>query len=137
MSRTHQLLGSLAAAALLVVLGGCGGKDQGNDASQAPSDASTSAFCNVNKGLDANSTPKEVVAKFEQVGTPKDMPADARKGFEVLLSKLALVPDDAKSSDFSDIEKTIKQSDMQYVAAFITYEQQTCFKGDLPTAPPS
>ncbi len=109
-----SLVRTLAAVAASVLLAGtltaCGG---------APTDASKEDFCNdVHnaepdlEGLDENSSNAEIAKQFkeefdkiteraEEVGTPEDIPDDAREGFEITLEK-------AKDLSEDDIEKAIE-----------------------------
>lgn len=106
---------SMTAVAFLVgaITSACGGGGAG-----APSDASTSDFCDSQSSLledlvfDALGKPKvpteeemaKVVkswgAKLEEVGTPEDIPDDARKGFEAVVQQATEID----PSDFS-VEK--------------------------------
>ena len=71
-----------------------GSGDSGVDAGSSPTDASAKDFCTtyaaiVNSGESDLATEKAAVTKLAQVGTPKDMPADARKGYELLVDAIA------------------------------------------------
>ena len=129
-----------AAAALLVVLGGtaaCGSSDSSSSASDSgPTDADRTSFCDTFKKLSDSTTPKEAAASFEKVGTPSDITAEARHGYEVLVSHLAAMPDGASSGDLTKMQKALSAADQQDVIAFVTYLTKECV-GSLPSAPAS
>jgi hypothetical protein len=129
-----------AAAALLVVLGGtaaCGSSDSSSSASAAaPTDADKTSFCDTFQNLSDSTTPKEAAAAFEKVGTPSDITADARTGYEVLIANLSTMADDAKSSDLSAMEKSLSADDQKNVGAFVTYLTTECV-GAQPSSPAS
>jgi hypothetical protein len=115
---------TLAAAGLLAMTGvvaACGGGSSSSPAAPAgavvaPSGASTSDFC----------------------GTFQNM--DARHGFEVLVDHLETLPDNAKSSDLTAMEKGLSATDQKDVLAFTTYLAQACVpsaSSSSPSAPTS
>ena len=132
-----------AAVFLSVGLVACGG---------APTDASEKDFCRqVNKGggkefdeafADGDwdkiaDLTKEFAEDAEEVGTPEDIPDDAREGWEIRIEK-------AKDLDGDEIEDLFKQSvedpesaedpftadlskeDKKKVEAYNEYENETC-----------
>ena len=110
MTSITRSIGTAGAAVLLAAaLTACGG---------APTDASKKDFCKVHdsepdlSGLDQESSNKEIAKVFkeeldkitedaEEVGTPEDIPDDAREGFEITLEK-------AQDLDEGDLEKAIE-----------------------------
>jgi hypothetical protein len=128
------------AAALLVVLGGvagCGSSDSSSSASDAgPTDADKTSFCDTFRKLSDSTTPKEAAATFREVGTPSDITDDARQGYEVLVSHLSTMADDASSSDLTAMQEKLSTTDKQHVVAFVTYLTKECV-GSLPSAPAS
>lgn len=115
MTRLPRAVAALAAPLLLLgTLTACGGG--------APTDASKEDFCtDVHgaepdlEGLDENSSEKEIAEKFkeeldkitetaEEVGTPEDIPDDAREGFEITLDK-------AQDLSADDLEQAIKDEE--------------------------
>jgi hypothetical protein len=134
-----------AAAALLVVLGGtaaCGSSDSSSSASDAgptdagPTDADKASFCDMFQKLSDSTTPKEAAAAFQKVGTPSDITDDARQGYEVLVSHLSTMPDNASASDLTAMQQKLSATDKQDVIAFVTYLTKECV-GSLPSAPSS
>jgi hypothetical protein len=131
---------SLLAAPLLVagLLAGCGdGGAGGGDAADAPSDASVEEFCQPFVDMlqevsaqgedlsdaDAVQLAKETADKLREAGTPVDMPEDARRGFELVVEKLAELPDDAtkdeveKAQELTEEEQTYSTALSQYIAS--------------------
>ena len=131
---------SRLAAPLLVVglLAGCGDDGAaGDDAADAPSDASVEEFCQPFVDMlqevsaqgedlsdeDAVRLAKETADKLREAGTPADMPEDARKGFELVVEKLAELPDDAtkdeveKAQELTEEEQTYSTALSQYIAS--------------------
>ena len=131
---------SLLAAPLLVagLLAGCGEDGAGGaDAADAPSDASVEEFCQPFVDMlqevsaqgedlsdeDAVRLAKETADKLRETGTPTDMPEDARRGFELVVEKLAELPDDAtkdeveKAQQLTEEEQTYSTALSQYIAS--------------------
>ena len=131
---------SLLAAPLLVagLLAGCGEDGAGGaDAADAPSDASVEEFCQPFVDMlqevsaqgedlsdaDAVQLAKETADKLRETGTPADMPEDARRGFELVVEKLAELPDDAtkdeveKAQELTEEEQTYSTALSQYIAS--------------------
>jgi hypothetical protein len=131
---------SLLAAPLLVagLLAGCGEDGAGGaDAADAPSDASVEGFCQPFVDMlqevsaqgedlsdaDAVQLAKETADKLRETGTPADMPEDARRGFELLVEKLAELPEDAtkdeveKAQELTEEEQTYSTALSQYIAS--------------------
>jgi hypothetical protein len=134
-----------AAAALLVVLGGtaaCGSSDSSaaSGAAGAPTDASKSDFCSTISSVTDSTTPHELADSFQKTGTPSDIDASSRHGFEVLVDAIAALPDDAKSSDLTaaSVTKDMSATDKKDFTAFGAYLAQECAAaGSAPSAPSS
>src|SRR4051794_40556943 len=111
---------SLLAALLLVVglLAGCGSSDSSDasgsaDAGGPPTNASVEDFCGAfldliqqvqQAGTDisdeqAVKLAKGLATKLGDVGTPADMPADARRAVETAIDKINALPDDATQKE--------------------------------------
>jgi len=129
-----------SAAALLVLLGAtaaCGSSDSSSAADAAgPTDADKTSFCDTFQKLSDSTTPQEAAAAFQEVGTPSDIAEDERAGYEVLVTNLGKMADDAKSSDLTAMEQSLSATDQKNVVAFVTYLTKECV-GDLPSAPSS
>lgn len=128
MTKTARRLAALSAPALLVLsLTACGG----GDGSGAPEDASKEDFCKAYEAepeFDAaglqDASPEEqakaikdaldeLVDNFAEVGTPEDIPDDAREGFEISIDKAGDLSQD-------DIEKAIKEKDEDFLDADVS-----------------
>ncbi len=147
---TYRTRFTMTTAALLVgvVTSACGGGGGGGGSDGAPSDASESDFCATQTSLledlvpddltdpevPTNEEMAEVVkdwgTRLEEVGTPEDIPADARKGFEAVVQQAR----DIDAADFSiekleeleqggeDASAAVKQQ----ASAFSDYLTATC-----------
>ena len=129
---------ALLAASLLLVGGsavGCGG----GGADGAPTDASEKDYCAGYQSLFsdmssmANAGDKEIIAKIkdwaatmQETGTPKDIPKDARAGFETTLSLIDELDDDAQEKDFEKIDEDLSEEETSQVDAFDSYTTDTC-----------
>lgn len=107
MKLNHRYLGTALAAVALAGLTACGGPE----GSEAPTDASKDEFCTVINGLDT-SDPEGFVDDLVEVGTPSDIPDEAREGFEVMV-------DNATSDEISD-------SKQEKVSTFVAWFTTTC-----------
>jgi hypothetical protein len=133
-------LGLLAAGLVLVAGGavacGDGGGGGGGGADDAPS---TKDFCGALKGFqddfaDADPTKdlkayiktlKDAADKLENVGTPKDIPADAKAGFALTIKKIKDLDDSATLDDLSSIGD-VSDADQKKLDALDTYIAKTC-----------
>ena len=143
---------SLLAAPLLVVglLAGCGdgGADSsgGADAGDAPGNASVEEFCQPFVDMleevsaqgdelsdaDAVRLAKETADKLRETGTPADMPEDARKGFELVIAKLADLPDDATKDEVEKAQQ-LTEEEQAYSTALSQYIASKCADQLVPT----
>ena len=137
---------SLLAAPLLVVglLAGCG--DDAADAADAPttprsrSSASPSWTCSPRSrpqgedisDEDAVKLAKDTADKLSEAGTPEDMPEDARKGFELVVKKLAELPDDATKDEVEKAQE-LTEEEQKYSDALGKYIAEKCADQLLPT----
>jgi hypothetical protein len=135
---------TLAVAGLLTLMGGvaaCGGGGSSSGASgsaDGPTDASRTAFCATLTSLGQDTTPQGLAAAFTKVGTPSDIDAASRHGYEVLVEHLATMSDTSKASDLGAMEKALSTTDQADVAAFSTYLAKECLpSGSLPSSPSS
>lgn len=125
----------LALPSVLLIAAGaltaCGG---------APTDASKSEFCDAQTSIfdDMNTDGKELSDKeavkqlkdwadeMESTGTPKDISDEARKGFELVIKEIKDLPDDAKQSDFEDIEKDLSGKEKDAAEAYNKFVTDEC-----------
>jgi hypothetical protein len=124
----------VTAAALVAVLAGCGGGDAGS----APDNASTEDFCDAYLSMldemmtmdpesdDAVTAIREWGEKLEEVGTPEDIPDDARDGFEVILEALSELDEDSTQQDLEDLGGDLSAEEEQASEAFGEYVTETC-----------
>ncbi len=132
---------------LLVLVAGCGGSDSsgsadaGDDADSSaggpPTDASVEDFCGTFLDLieqasqqgsdvsdaDAVELAKEAADKLSEVGTPEDMPADARRAFEKAIELIRSIPEGATQKEMDDIAADLtaeQQQDLQALTAYVT-----------------
>jgi hypothetical protein len=139
-----------AAVAATVVLAfyvsACGGP---------PADASTDEFCATAidrswaEDLSADADGEQVVDALqawgddlEKVGTPEDIPDDARKGYEITVDYLGdLDPDDFDDlGDVAEVNDDLSEEDQVRVTAFNAYVAETCPQespADVPEPPTS
>jgi hypothetical protein len=133
--------------ASLVLVGasvvGCGG------GGGAPTDASKDDFCkelnSVFTGVDLggeDTTQKKVLAAIkswakdmEKVGTPENMPDEARDGFELMIKEVGDLEEDATTEDFINLEEELSEGETKASAAFEKYTTDTCGAPELPELP--
>lgn len=135
---------TLAVAGLLVAvsasLTACGGGSSsdtagGGSAGGAPSDAAKTDFCGTLEGSGSATKPSAVAASMSAVGTPSDISASARHGFEVLVGKMAQISSSNPSdADIAKLAQGFKSADLADVQAFIAYYVKECAGGLLPSA---
>jgi len=121
-----------AVAGAALALTACGGP---------PTDASKSEFCAVAvdrswaEDLPDDADGEQIVDGFgswaedlEEVGTPKGMPGEARRGFEVTVDYLGdLDADDFEDlSDAADVAGDLSEDEQEEVEAFNAYVTETC-----------
>lgn len=129
---------ALLAASLVLVAGttaGCGGGP--------PTDASKEDFCQVFEdfyetasGFDEESSDEDLVKalkkvgeQLEEVGTPEDIPEDARRGFETTIEMINEVEDDATEEELEKIEDQLSDAEQKDSDAFDDYLAKTCDEG--------
>ena len=146
---------ALLAASLVLVAGStvaCGGGDgSGEGSDSAPADASTADFCGVFEdfykvvgelGAEAENSElisalKDTGKDLEKVGTPEDMPEDAREGFELTVQTIEDIDADATEKDLEDLEKDFTEEQKKQSEAFDAYLSETCQEstGETPEEP--
>ena len=105
--RLFRSLGVAAAGLALTTLAACGGPD----GADAPKDASVKDFCNAIGDWDG-SDPGGLVDDMVDVGTPSDIPEEARAGFEAMIENATA--------------DKISHGTQEKVNTFITYITDTC-----------
>ncbi|MFC4785762.1 hypothetical protein ACT8ZV_14885 [Nocardioides sp. MAHUQ-72] len=138
---------ALIAAALLSLGGvaaGCGGNDSASDAdassassssspSGAPTDASATELCSALTSGSSIKTGADVVAfakGLEQAGTPSDIPADARKGFETYVSVLEDIDPKLTAKQLQTMkDPDLSKAQQLSVQSFLQYAGQACAAG--------
>lgn len=132
----------LALGGLLLAVPGlvsCGGDDDDSGADQPDrSGVSVDDFCaaaekfeNSFTETDTTNLPagvevlKDAAQELKDVGTPEDIPDDAREGLALTLDKLIALPDDAEESDLLDV-LDFSQDETAKSMAFEDYLNDTC-----------
>ena len=103
----------------------------------APQDASLESFCaaarDVQSAGDQAEDPadevkavKQAYADLEEVGTPADIPRQARDGFEVIGQAVGAVPDDASRDDLNQVDERVGAAGQDKVEAFFMYVSTAC-----------
>ena len=134
-------LGLLAASLVLVAGGAVGCGDDGGGGSAKGDDdsgASTEDFCGAFQAFADDLTDvtgeeenlgeilKKAAKRIEDVGTPKDIPDDAKEGLQLTLDAIADLPDDASAEDMSTLEDEFSEADKAKTDAFSKYLEETC-----------
>ena len=150
MIRSLAATGCLALATTLgASLSACSGDDGGSGAS-APDDASLEEFCSafndlfddvLSKAASDDSAAavralKDWAAEIGEVGTPEDMPAEARNGFEVFVDQARELDEDATLADLEKFGEDVSEGDQADAEAFSDWTQDNC-PLDLPELPES
>lgn len=161
---TRAALTIASTALVLTGVTACGSDsagDGGGSGSAAPANASKDDFCTAFNGLyekvmaDLTSADtskaitafKEWAADMKDVGTPDDMPEDARRGFEVFVDAAQDIDDDASIDDLQNLGDDLSQADQDAGDTFGEWASENCpsdlsdlassIPSDLPTDLPS
>ena len=118
MTRIKRPAAAVGATVLLAFsLSACGG---------APTDASEKEFCEV--ALDQPGDDVDAIHdwadKAEEVGTPEDIPDEARDGFELLVDTAKDIDED--DLDDESLEDEFSDEDQDAFAAYGEYVGKTC-----------
>ena len=127
-----------SAAVLLVVLGGTAACGSSNSSSASagsgiPSSADKTAFCSALKN---STTPQDAITTLTKLGTPSDIDASSRHGFEVLLDQFKALPPSPQPSDLTALEKKLSTGDQKDIQAFGVYVTKECVSTQ-PSSPSS
>jgi len=123
----------LAAAGALMLAGGLASCGHGGSSSATA--ASKVDFCRTFDELGLDSSPQTAADELSRVGTPSDIDAGARRGFEALVEHLRDLPAGTKPGEITQMVKDLHAQDAADVRAFVTYYAQEC--QHLPTGAPS
>ena len=146
-------------AALFLVLGllvGCGSSDSstaaddGGSAGGPPTNASAEEFCGTFLDLiqqaseagekisdkDAIALAKDLADKLSEVGTPEDMPEDARRAFETAIEKIQAIPDDATQDEMQAAASDLSEAEKKDQESLSTYITTTCASQLAPSSSP-
>jgi hypothetical protein len=69
---------------------------------------------------------KEEAQEIVDVGTPDDIPDDAKDGLQLTLDAIEDLPDDASAADMEKLEEDFSEEDTEKSEAFSTYLEETC-----------
>lgn len=131
-------LGLVAASLILVAGGAVGCGDDGGDGASSDKTASKDDFCAAfqsfyddltNVAPDEKNLGKVLKAaadKIEKVGTPEDIPDDAKDGLGITLDAINDLPDDASAEDIQQIEAGFSDDEQKKTDAFSDYLDKTC-----------
>jgi hypothetical protein len=142
---------ALIAASLVLVAGttfGCGGNS--DDDKAASETTSTADFCTAYKSLfssfeGATKPPSDAEAvkaikdwgdEMEKTGTPEDIPADAKEGFQLVLDTIADIPDDATKAEIQKLTGDLSAEEQKQSDAFGKWASETCPQ-ETPSSTPS
>jgi hypothetical protein len=106
----------------------------------SPTDATVEEFCETYQSvftdavvLGEDPSAGESVAfmkawgdRLQEVGTPEDIPDQAREGFEVTVEALQDLDDDASMDDIANLEQGLDEEAQAAGQAFAEYVGQTC-----------
>jgi hypothetical protein len=134
--RVPALIGGVAALAL--VLAACGGDDGGDGADAARTAPTEAEFCGAMtdyRADAANADPsdptayatalKTAVARLANVGTPDGVPAEARAGLDLTVSRVDALPEVATAEDLAALGE-VDRAQRKQLKAFDEYVRDTC-----------
>lgn len=137
---------AVIAAGLVLVAGlgaGCSGGDDSKPkatASSATATVSTAEFCESYTSLfrefagkpkppsdrQAVRAIKKWADELEQVGPADEMPADAREGYDLLVTTIGRIKDGASQADIQKLTDAFTAEEQQSSNAFGTWARDTC-----------
>jgi hypothetical protein len=128
-----RLVVAMIATSVAGALTACG--NSSSSVTSPPSSASRADFCRAVDRLSADTTPPDAADELSRVGTPSDMSADARHGFDVLVAHLRDLPPKTQPRAITQMIQGLSSGDMSDVRAFITYYGRECrgLPGDSPS----
>ena len=119
---------ALVVAALALVLTGCSGSDSSDAASKDDFCEEFNGFVGAAMADEAGvvKAVKEWAAGMEDVGTPDEMPDDARRGFDVFLDHAADLDEDMGIEDLQRLSTGLSKEEQADGEAFTTWVQDNC-----------
>ena len=139
LARWTRAAGVGAVLVAVGALGACGDSGDSDDAAKdsaaeddgGPADASKEDFCKV--AVDAPGEDVDAIhdwaGRLEEVGTPEDIPDDARDGFELLVELAADIDEEDLEND--SLEDEFSADEKAHFEAYGAYIGETC----APSAP--
>jgi hypothetical protein len=151
---TLRGLGLAVAGALLATgLGACDGDEDRPSGSSGPDHASTEEFCDAYGDLvddvmsQASSGDSAAMiralqdwaAEIEGVGTPEEMPEDARAGLELFVDRAGDLDEDASLGELENFAEDLTDDEQAHGEAFSTWTVENCpmDMSGLPSVDPS
>lgn len=132
-------LGLVAASLILVAGGAVGcGSDSSGDSASSDKAASVDDFCGAFQAFyddlqevtgeekNLGEILKKAAKRIADVGTPKGIPDDAKKGLDLTLGAINDLPDDASAEDMAGIEEKFSEEEKKETDAFSSYLDETC-----------
>jgi hypothetical protein len=98
----------------------------GDSSSSSTTSASKADFCRTFDQLGSETSPRHAADELTRVGTPSDMSAGARHGFDVLVDHLRDLPEGTQPRQITQMVQGLDDQDMSDVRAFITYYGKEC-----------
>jgi hypothetical protein len=117
--------GRVRAVAMAMALAG-GLAACGHSSSSSSGATSKADFCRTFNQLGSDTTPHHAAEELSRVGTPSDISAAARHGFEVLVDHLRDLPAGAHAGQITQMVQGLNGHDASDVRDFITYYAQEC-----------
>lgn len=152
----RPLLVAATLVAVGVLTGGCGGDDGASTAAKpeaSPSTVTTSEFCDAYTSLSeafpagVQPTDKQAVAAIKawagtmrSTGTPRGIPADAQRGFDLVLTTVDKIKPDATQADVRKLSEAMTADQQAESQAFAAYASETCptkASSGAPASPPA
>jgi hypothetical protein len=123
-------------------LTGCGGSDSDSDGgsgSSASEDVTKDGFCKQFNTLYDNLSSadpedtsgaiqgfKDWADEMDDYGTPKEMTDEAEDGFDVVISTIKGLDDDASIEDFQNLDQDLSDADNKAAEAFGSWTTENC-----------
>lgn len=136
-ARARRAAGLVLAAS---ALGACGGGDPARETSTADFCAAYNTFFTAFAGADPADT-TQAIAKLKHwargmrdVGTPGAMPADARRGLELIITTAESLDEDPSRAELDDLGAGFTPAQEKDGAAFNAWATQECPAPQVPAS---